>query len=101
MHPTGRGPGGVEVRYTARDALVLAFVRLATAQSDRPVEPSAGGPTSVLLHEVHATAASSVAMLDGRRLHAEPTPEGLRVELVAPLSTDRPTVLALRDVEAR
>ena len=55
----------------------------------------------VLLHEVHATAASSVAMIDGRRLHAEPKPEGLRIELAAPLSTERPTVMALRDVEAR
>jgi hypothetical protein len=42
-----------------------------------------------------------VATLDGRPLHAEPTSEGLRVELVAPLSAERPTVMALRDVEAR
>ena len=55
----------------------------------------------MLLHEVHATTASSVATIDGRRLHAEPTPEGLRVELAAPLSAERPTVMALRDVEAR
>jgi hypothetical protein len=55
----------------------------------------------VLLHEVHATAASSVATLDGRRLQVEPTPEGLRIELLAPLSAERPTVMALRDVEAR
>jgi hypothetical protein len=53
----------------------------------------------VVLHEVHA--ASSVATLDGRRLRAEPTPEGLRIELVAPLSVERPTVMALHDVEAR
>jgi alpha-L-fucosidase len=103
VHPAGRGPGGVEVRYTARDALVMAFVRLATAPPVRSVEPSTadptGGPTSVVLHEVHA--ASSVATLEGRRLRAEPTPEGLRIELVAPLSVERPTVMALHDVEAR
>jgi len=103
VHPAGRGPGGVEVRYTARDALVMAFVRLATAPPVRSVEPSTadptGSPTSVVLHEVHA--ASSVATLEGRRLRAEPTPEGLRIELVAPLSVERPTVMALHDVEAR
>jgi alpha-L-fucosidase len=100
VHPAGRGTGGVEVRYTARDRDVYAFVRLGAAPQVGRGDPGAGGPASVVLHEVHATAGSTVATLDGHPLQAEPTPEGLRIELGAPLSVDRPTVLVLRDVEA-
>jgi hypothetical protein len=53
-----------------------------------------------VLHEVHATAGSTVAMLDGRPLHGEPTLDGLRIDLIAPLNTERPTVVVLRDVDA-
>ena len=99
VHPAGRG-GGVDVRYTARDELVFAFARLAlpppVAESDRVT----AAPTNLILHEVHATAASTVTTLDGRRLKAEPASDGLRIELIAPLRFERPTVLILRNIDA-
>jgi alpha-L-fucosidase len=100
VHPAGRGAGDVEIRYTARDRLVFALVRLAVPPTGTPLGTVGANPTSVLLGEVHATAGSTVSMLDGRQLKAEPTVDGLRIDLAAPLSSERPTVLILRDVDA-
>jgi alpha-L-fucosidase len=94
VHPAG-GAGDIEIRYTARDRDVFAIARLATT-------PTVGrvGPTTLVLHEVQATARSTVTTLDGRRLQAEPRPVGLHVELPAPLDSTRPSVVVLRDVDA-
>jgi alpha-L-fucosidase len=95
VQPAGRGGDGVEVRYTARDRSVFAFVRLSDAPTNEREDR-----TTVDLTEVRATAWSSVATLDGRPLRAEATPVGWRIDIGVPLSVDRPTVLVLRDVEA-
>ena len=55
----------------------------------------------MVLREVHATATSTASLIDGQGLNSEPTAEGLRVELIAPLSCERPVVVLLRDVDAR
>jgi alpha-L-fucosidase len=100
VHPAGRADGGVEVRYTARDRGVFAFIRLALPPSGGHLEPVRESPTKVVLREIHATAGSTVTMIDGRPLNAEPTVDGLRIDLLAPLSTERLTVMILRDVDA-
>jgi alpha-L-fucosidase len=100
VHPAGRGLGAVEVRYTARDHVVFAFIRLAVPPPTGALTTDEASTTHVMLHEVHATAGSTVTMLDGRPLHAEPTLDGLRIDLIAPLNTQRPTVVVLRDVDA-
>jgi alpha-L-fucosidase len=99
VHPAGRGEG-IDVRYTARDTLVFVFVRLALPQPVDESDCDRAVPADVILHEVHATAASTVTTLAGRRLNAEPTLDGLRIELIAPLRFERPTVLILRNVDA-
>jgi alpha-L-fucosidase len=99
VHPQGRDAEDVEVRYTARDRVVFAFIRLAVPPLGEHFEVGAS-PTNVVLREVHATAGSTVTMMDGRPLNAEPTVEGLRIDLIAPLSAKRPTVMILRDVDA-
>jgi alpha-L-fucosidase len=101
VHPAGRGTDGVEVRYLARDRTVFAFVRLTEAPMAERGHSGAGVRTTVVLPEVRATAASTVATLDGRPLRAQAWPDGWRVEIDAPLSVDRPTVLALQDVDAQ
>jgi len=101
VHPAGRGGGDVEIRYTARDRDVFAFIRLA---SPAPSDSGAGSPTQVVLHEVHASVASAVTQIDGylgRRLQVEVTVDGLRVELTEPLSFERPIAIRLRNIEAR
>jgi alpha-L-fucosidase len=95
VHPQGLADGGVEVRYTARDATVHAFLRLSGREGQAPAAP----PT-VTLTEVRATPATEVATLDGRRLAAGPTSTGLRIELAGALSGETPLVLALRHVRA-
>jgi alpha-L-fucosidase len=95
VHPAGRAGDGLDVRYTARDRIVFAFVRLAEGPMGAKGERS-----SVTLAEVRATASSTVATLDGRPLAAQSAPDGWRIDIGAPLSVDRPTVLVLRDVEA-
>jgi alpha-L-fucosidase len=100
VHPAGRADDGVEIRYTARDRDVFAFIRLGLPPAGRNVAPDREGPTEVVLRQVHLTASSTVTMIDGRPLNAEPTVSGLRIDLLAPLSTERPTVMILRDVDA-
>jgi alpha-L-fucosidase len=100
VHVAGRGSAGVEIRYTARDRDVFAFVRRAAPVPAARFDQRDAGPTGVVLHEVHGRAGSAAATLDGRPLRAEPTPEGLRIELDAPLGLDRPTAVLLRDVDA-
>jgi len=101
VHPAGDAEGGIEVRYTARDHLVFAFLRLTTPPPDDPDGYAERSQTSVVLREVHATATSTASLIDGQGLNSEPTAEGLRVELIAPLSCERPVVVLLRDVDAR
>jgi alpha-L-fucosidase len=101
VHPAGSAEGGIEVRYTARDRLVFAFLRLTSPLPDNPDSPAEASHTHVVLHEIHAIAASTVSLMNGQRLNFEPTAEGLRVELITPLSSERPVVIVLRDVDAR
>jgi alpha-L-fucosidase len=100
VHPSGRGIDGLDVRYTARDRTVFAFVRLAEAPLAAPGDPEVEPRPTVVLSEVRASGASTVATLDGRPLRAQTSPEGWRIEIDGPLSAERPTVLVLRDVEA-
>jgi alpha-L-fucosidase len=94
--PQGVAAGGVEIRYTARDTTVFAFLRLGAGEDGTP-----GVAPSVTLHEVLATPTTEVASLEGRPLAFETTPTGLVVHLAAPLSPDRPVAIALGHVEAR
>ena len=94
VRPEGRAPEvGVEVRYTARDDTVFALVR-------RGRDPGGGPITAVTLTELATTPASEVTSAGGGRLATRDTPSGLRVTLGAPLDDERPTVVALRHVEA-
>ena len=98
VHAQGLADGGVEVRYTARDMTVYAFLRPAGLDG-QVVAPAARH--AVTLKEVRATAATEATTLEGLRLMTEPTSAGLRVELGDALSGDQPFVLALTHVEAR
>jgi alpha-L-fucosidase len=100
VHPAGRGVDGIEIRYTARDRSVFAFVRLVGPTAAAHRETDRTSPTNVILREVHGTAGSTVTMMDGRPLNAEPTRDGLQVDLIDPLRTERPTVMVLHDVDA-
>jgi len=77
---------GAPVRYTARDDAVYALVR-----------DVAG---SLTLPDVGATPTTTVETLDGAPVPWRGSPAGLWVDLKAP-SGSGPTVVALRDVEAR
>jgi alpha-L-fucosidase len=98
VHAQGLADDGVEVRYTARDMTVYAFLRSA-GRDGQVVAPAARH--AITLNEVRATPATEVTTLDGLRMVAEPTSAGLRVELGEALSGEQPFVLALRHVEAR
>ena len=101
VHPAGTAEGGIEVRYTARDRFVFVFLRLTPSPPDRRHSGAGGSHTHVLLREVQASAASAVSLMNGQGLNFETTAEGLRVELIAPLSAERPVVVVVRDVDAR
>ncbi len=95
MHPQGTPAPGIDVRYTARDTTVFAFVR---TDAD-----ATGLPEPVVLGEVAATPTTHVSTLDGRPVSFEATVNGLAVRLTIDPATaaDEPRVLALRDVHAR
>ncbi len=79
--------GGRPVRYTARGDTVFAILR--------------GGRGRVVLPDVRATATSEVEALDGTRLPWRPTAEGLDIDLPACTAPPQPTVVAMRNVDAR
>jgi alpha-L-fucosidase len=99
VHPQGEAAGGVEVRYTARDTTVFAFLRLADPGGPDPSVGDAG--RSVTLAEVRATPTTAVAELDGRPLAFTASTAGLTVVVDTTLSADRPIVIALDHVDAR
>ena len=91
----GRGTGGIEVRYTARDRNVYAFVRR-TGEGDAI-------PRVLTLAEVQATARAQVRTMAGKVLVSHATPDGLVIELKGTELKDRHSVLvlALEEVHAR
>jgi alpha-L-fucosidase len=97
VHPQGLADGDVEIRYTARDVTVYAFLRLVDP-GRREVASTA--PRTVTLTEVRATPATEAATLNGRRLVGEPVAAGFRIELGTALSAEQPLVVAFRHVEA-
>jgi len=78
---------GRDVRYTARDDAVFAFVRGATG--------------SVTLTDVRPTATTAVTTLDGAPLVWRDTPSGIAIDLPSGAAGPEPTVLALHAVSAR
>ena len=78
---------GHEVRYTARDDTVYAFVR------------DAGG--TITLPDVRATPTTSVEAVDGTVLAWKESSAGIVVELSTATTSPEPTVLAMRRVDAR
>jgi alpha-L-fucosidase len=78
---------GAQVRYTARDDLVYAFLADAT------------GP--VTLPDVRATSTTAVATVDGTPVPWRDTPTGLAVNVPAGSGSAEPSVVALHQVEAR
>jgi len=104
VRPHGRAGDGTEVRYTARDATVFAFVRADDGRS--PAERTGSPPgsrsgESIVLPDVASTPATRVTTVEGRSLPFEATPGGLTVSLDEPLATDEPRAVALHAVEAR
>ncbi|HEX7353230.1 MAG TPA: alpha-L-fucosidase [Mycobacteriales bacterium] len=99
VHPQGRSTCDgrtVDVRYTARDASVFAFLRLADETGAEP-----GDRATVVLAQVDACASTAVRTLDGRVLRHEATDAGLAVALDRPLSAEDPLVVVLDHVAAR
>ncbi len=91
--PTGQPPEGGDVRYTARDRDVFAFIR-------------APGPAATVarltLPELQLDAATSVRRLDGGAVHWErDIGDSMHVRLDPPAGYDAPTVLALHNAVAR
>jgi alpha-L-fucosidase len=84
--------GGAEIRYTARDRDVFAFVR-----------PRAGEPpvTNVTLAEIEAGRASLVTDVAGDRLDSASGPGGLTVTLTTPATAERPVVVVATGAVAR
>jgi alpha-L-fucosidase len=79
---------GHPVRYTARDAMVFAFVRDA--------------PSSVVLPDVRATPTTAVTTVGGDALAWKDSSEGIAVDLAATATGGpEPAVIALRNVTAR
>jgi alpha-L-fucosidase len=78
---------GGQVRYTARDDLVYAFLADATG--------------SVTLPDVRATSTTAVATVDGAAVPWRDTPTGLAIDVPAGSERAQPSVIALRQVEAR
>jgi alpha-L-fucosidase len=87
VRPGTTASGDVPVRYTSRDETVFAFVHGAT------------GP--ITLHDVRATATTTVCTVDGEALVWRDSPSGIDVD--APVASLRaePTVLVLKNVSAR
>jgi alpha-L-fucosidase len=82
---------GAEVRYTARDRDVFAFIR--PTRSD-------GDVGSVTLPEVGLSPTTQVDRLDGNPITAVRSGIGLRLGIDPPAPSDVPVVVRLRDVTA-
>ncbi|HEY5335282.1 MAG TPA: alpha-L-fucosidase [Mycobacteriales bacterium] len=98
VHPQGvtsAGDRSVDVRYTARDTTVFAFLRLG---EDRTAPPD---PSTVRLAEVRGTPTTAVRTLDGQPLRWAAAADGLAVTLDRALSPELPVVVVLDHVEAR
>jgi alpha-L-fucosidase len=89
VHPADRD-GDIEVRFTARDSTVYAFLLGGPADS----------ATSVTLAAVRATVTTTATTLAGADLAIEATPRGLRVDLDTPLRPEIPSVVVLNHVDA-
>jgi alpha-L-fucosidase len=83
---------GCEIRYTARDQFVYAFVR---PQAHRPAVDV------VRLGDVDLTAASHVSDIAGTALRVEAGSNGVTVWLKGAATRDSPSVVALESVDAR
>ncbi|HEV3328422.1 MAG TPA: alpha-L-fucosidase [Acidimicrobiales bacterium] len=83
----GRGDGGIEVRYTARDRKVFAFVRRTDQQ--RPA------PSALTLAEVEATPRTMVTTASGASAASRESSEGLVIELAGDEFDDPHSVLVL------
>jgi alpha-L-fucosidase len=91
VHCEGSSPGA-EVRYTARDRDVFAFVR-----------PSPGHPPveHVTLAEIETGPASTVTDVSGRELESSLDATGLAVTLHRAATSEHPSVVVVRDARAR
>ena len=78
---------GSDVRYTARDGNVYAFVR--------------GGAAAVTLPDVCASPTTTVTSMDGTPLSWNDGPSGLVVDMPSTGSSDEPAVVAMSQVTAR
>ncbi len=97
MHP-GDQDGAIEVRYTARDSTLYAFVLGGPEGVGSPA--ATAGTQTVTLASVRPTVTTTAATLTGSALPIESTPQGLQVTLAAPLSSEIPTVVVLHQVDA-
>jgi len=98
VYPQGESPGGIELRYTARDSTVFAFLRLTEPAEDND---TAAPNRSVTLSEVRANVSTSVTNINGDPLRFEATPAGLVITLDQPISATEPIVVVLHNVDAR
>jgi alpha-L-fucosidase len=88
----GTFSGECEIRYSARDQDVFAFVRPRMAEA---------ATTQVVLPEVQPGESTRVANAQGAELQHQATAAGLSVVLDAPARREQPAVLTMRGVAAR
>ena len=109
----GDRAGRAEVRYTARDRVVFAFLRADATRPEAKDPTGSDGPSvadgsnvsapgaEVVLADVGATPTTTVTTITGQALSWVTTADGLAVTPAEPLDPDVPTVVVLTDVVVR